>query len=151
MYGLQAPCLTLGPFSLAPDNRLPVRVKNQVPASPDFESISSRFITIQKEGLTDGVLVRASFNRDAVFNQYVGGLQDVFAAVHEIGEMMKPIFCATSIEGDRQIIGLKGCRQPAAHFGAVIENDLLGHTKPEQLLEELPVGFNVTRSQGNVV
>ena len=103
--------------------------------------------TIQEERLADGVVMRAGFNRDAVFNQDVGGLQDVFAAVHEIGEMMKPTPCATSIQGDRKVIGLEGCRQPTTHFGAVIENDLLGHAKPEELLKKLPVGFNVLREQ----
>jgi hypothetical protein len=59
------------------------------------------------------MLVRAGFNRDAVFNQNVGSLQDLFAAVHEIGEMMKPTPGTTSIQGNRKIIGLEGCRQPA--------------------------------------
>jgi hypothetical protein len=64
---------------------------------------------------------------------------------------MEPTRCATSIQGDREVIGLEGCRQPAAHFGSVIENDLLGHAKPEQLLEKLPVGFNVFREEAPIL
>jgi hypothetical protein len=58
------------------------------------------------------VLVRAGFNRDAVFHQDVSGLQDLFAAVHEIGEMVEPAPCAASIQGDRHVIGFEGGRQP---------------------------------------
>jgi hypothetical protein len=97
------------------------------------------------------MLVGTGFDSDAVFHQDVGGFQDLFAAVHEIGEMMEPATRAASVEGDRKVIRLESCRQPAAHFGSIIENDLLGHTKPEQLVKKLPVGFYILCEQVDVV
>src|SRR5580704_14095229 len=68
VHGLQAPGLPFRSFRLAPDDRLPVGVENQVSAGPDLKSVPPRLVTIQKEGLADGMLVGAGFNHDAVLD-----------------------------------------------------------------------------------
>src|SRR3954471_15939549 len=55
----------------------------------DLYAIAAGLIHIQKEGLLDGVLVRAGLDVDAVLQENVGGAQNVFAAVEGVGDVME--------------------------------------------------------------
>src|SRR5258707_8202286 len=72
VHGLQTPSLAFRAFGLVPHHGLPIRIQNQIATRADLESVSARLITIQKESLPDRMFVRASFDKDAVFNENIG-------------------------------------------------------------------------------
>src|ERR1700754_1159065 len=87
---LQPPRLSLPSLLLGPYDRLPVRRQNEPRAGVgDFDAVAAGFVDIEEEGLLDGVLVRAGFDVDAVFQEDVGGAQDVFAAVESVGDVVE--------------------------------------------------------------
>src|SRR5215211_2057479 len=66
--GLQAPCLSLLAFRLAPHNWLPIRCKDEARTCVgNFKTIAARFIHVQEESLLDGVFMRTRFDENAVF------------------------------------------------------------------------------------
>src|SRR5882672_9243654 len=79
---LQPPRLALPALLLGPDDRLPVRRENETGAGVgDLDPVATGFVHIEEERLLNGVLVRAGLDVDAVFQENVGGAQDVLAAV----------------------------------------------------------------------
>src|SRR5580658_21978 len=97
------------------------------------------------------MLMRSGFDEDVVLHQYVGRAQYIFAAVHEIRQMMKASVRATMILGESNIVRLlRGC-QPRSHLLLVVEHDLLGHAHAEHVTKEPSTGPDVVRQQINMI
>ena len=87
---LEAPRLSLFPFGFGPDDRLPVRRQDQASAGiGDLDAVAAGLVDVKEERLLDGVLVRAGLDVDAVFQENVGGSQNVLARINGVGHVMK--------------------------------------------------------------
>ena len=151
LHCLQAPRLPFRAVGFRPDDRLPIRIEDQIAAARQFHSISARLIKIQKECLSDVVLVRPGFNGHARFDQKIGGAKDFFPAVGKVGKVMKAAPSAAMIPRNRNVVTLIRGAQPGTGFDPVIQNDLLRCAHPQHPVKEFTAGAYVGRKQIHVI
>jgi hypothetical protein len=113
--GLQPPGLALLALGLGPGDGLPIGIEDQAGAGiRDLDAISGRLVDIEKEGLLDGVLVRAGLDEDAVLEEDVGSLENVLALVGSVGDVVKAALTADDIARVGDVVALVVDREPAA-------------------------------------
>src|SRR3989441_6167163 len=136
---LQSPGLALLAVGFCPDDRRPVRCEHEPRAGAvDLDAIAARLVDVQKEGLLDGVLVRARLDVHAVLEEDVGRPKDVLPGIHRIREMVESAAGAVVIGGERKVVALVGRRHPRARFIAAVEDDHFRGPHAENVLEEEP-------------
>src|SRR5690625_395680 len=104
-YGLHAPGLAFRAFSLRPgDDRL-VRVQDQ-PCTRvgEFNTVSAGFPYVEEEGLVDRVLIGPVFDIHALFEEKVGGLENVFARIGGKRKMVEATAFPSPIIGVDNVI-----------------------------------------------
>src|SRR3954471_23160081 len=141
---LQSPRLPLRPLGFTPHDRLPIRREDQPrPGIGHFDAIAARLVDVQKKGLLDRVLMRAGLDEHTILEKDIGGAQNFFAAVERVSDVMKAPARAGVVARIGEIVAL--IRECDSHrgFTAVVQNDLLGETAAEIVLEKLAVGFDV--------
>ncbi|MNV87866.1 hypothetical protein D3C71_1820230 [compost metagenome] len=126
--GFEAPGLAALPLGFGPGDGFPIWRQDQpCPGIGQLDPVARRFPDIEEERALDGMLVRAGFDMDPVFEEDVGGAQDVLALVGGIGDVMEAPVATAMFLGAGQIIGLVIDGEPAAAQPAVVEPDLLGN------------------------
>src|SRR3954468_7278360 len=119
---LEAPSLALAPFFLGPHNPLPVGRENEPRTCiGKLDPIAGRLPDVKKERLLDGVLVRAGFDVNAVFQENISGLQNMLALIHRVSDVMKSSVAVCEIACVGHVIRFIVLREPAAAERAVIE------------------------------
>src|SRR5262245_28208625 len=104
---LQPPGLALLALLLGPDDRLPVGREDEASAGVgDFDAVTAGLPDIEEEGLLDRVLVRAGLDVDAVFEEDVGGAQNLLAAVERVGDVVEAAGLAVMIARVGKIVAL---------------------------------------------
>lgn len=113
-----------GSLGWSPLDRLVVGGDALEAGGDDFQTHSSRFAHVDREGLPVPMASRAPFDRDSGFAEDLGGTDDVGALVDLQGEVVKPASVAGVVTQEGQLerrTGGQGCEDGQA---------LLGHLRP---------------------
>jgi hypothetical protein len=87
--------------------------------------------------------MRAGLDEHTILEKDIGGAQNFFAAVERVSDVMKAPARAGVVARIGEIVALIRECDPHRGFTAVVQNDLLGETAAEIVLEKLAVGFDV--------
>ena len=144
--GFESPGLSFFTFFFRPHDGLPVGGQDQAGAGVgDFHAVAAGLVDVEEKCLLHGVLVRAGFDEDAVFQENVGGAQNILAGIDGVGDVVEAAARAGMVAGVGEIVALVAHRHPHRGFGAVVQHDLLGQPAAEIFLEENAVGLDVDR------
>ena len=150
--GLQAPGLAFLSVGFGPENRLPIRSKDQSGSGiGKFHPVAGGFPDIEEERALDGVLVRTGFDENTVFQEYVGRTQDVLALIRGIGNVVQSSVAAAMFFGAGKVVGFVVDRKPTASEAAIVELDVLGDACTEAGDHEISELGNIIRQEIEVV
>lgn len=146
-HNLQSPRLALLALLLRPHDRLLVWREDEARAgSGDLETVPTRLVGVEEEGLLDGVLVRPRLDEHVLFEADVGRAQHLFTAVDGVGDVMEEAARAGVTFDDGDVVRLV-VRQPHALHQAGVENDLLNDLQPRCPFMKSRTAFGLTASR----
>jgi len=105
LYRLQTPCLPFLPLFFTPLDGLPIWGQNQASRRVgDLNPCATWLIDIEKKGLLNGMLVRASLDKNTIFQTNVRSQQHLLTAIDRIGKVVQTPWHASMIFGDGEVI-----------------------------------------------
>src|ERR1700687_5184479 len=141
---LESPGLPLLSLFFRPDNRFPIRCKDQARARVgDFHAVAPGFVDIQEKSLLDGMFVWAGFDEDSVLKKNIGGAQNVFAAIDGVGDVVEAAARSRMIARVSEIVTLVADREPHARFRSIVHHDLLGEPATQVVFKKYPVRLDI--------
>ena len=99
----------------------------------------------------NGMLVRAGFDMDAVFQKHIRRAQDVFALIGGVGHMVQTPQTAAMFFGAGQIVGFVVYCEPAATKPAIVQLDVFGHAAAQTSLHKAAEFGDIVAKQVQVI